>query len=66
MTQSQHCNINNNNNDDNVMRVSVWFEFFDGLFNVKSRDVWEGNMTTRWEIQIEHICSLGFQDIREG
>ena len=26
---SQHYNIDK---DDNVMRASVWFEFFDGLF----------------------------------
>jgi hypothetical protein len=34
-------------NDDNAMRASVWFE----CFNVKTRDIREGNnMTTRGEI----------------
>ena len=28
VTQSQHCN---DFNDDNMMRQSMWFEFFDGL-----------------------------------
>jgi hypothetical protein len=31
-TQSQHCNSDNIYIDDNVMRASVWFEFFGGLF----------------------------------
>jgi hypothetical protein len=35
-------------------------------FNVKTCDVWEVNVTTRREILIEKICSLGFKDIREG
>jgi hypothetical protein len=30
-TQSQRCNNDNNYNDDNVMRVSMWFEIFGGL-----------------------------------
>ena len=33
-------------------------------FNVKPHDVWEGDMTTRSEI--ENIHSLGFRDIRAG
>ena len=35
-------------------------------FIVRVCDVWEGNVTTRREIYTEHICSLGFRDIREG
>ena len=35
-------------------------------FNVKTYDVWEGNVTTRRGIQKEHICSLGFPGITEG
>jgi hypothetical protein len=31
-TQNQNCKINNNHSDDNVMRVSMWFKFFAGLF----------------------------------
>ena len=31
ITQSQHCNNDNNYNDDNVMSASVWFEFFGGV-----------------------------------
>jgi hypothetical protein len=35
-------------------------------FNVHDRDVWEEIcQERRREIQIEHIYSLGFQDIRE-
>ena len=29
-------------------------------FLVNACDIWEGNVTTRREVQIEHICSLGF------
>ena len=32
-------------------------------FNVKTHDIWEGNMATR-EILTEHIHSLRFWDIR--
>jgi hypothetical protein len=32
-TESQHCDNDNNDNDDNVMCVSVWFEFFGGLMS---------------------------------
>lgn len=35
-------------------------------FNVKICAIWEGIATTRREILIEHMCSLGFQDMREG
>ena len=35
-------------------------------FNVQTHDIWERNMSIRREMQIEHIRSLGFQDIREG
>jgi hypothetical protein len=34
-------------------------------YNVRVRDILEGKMTTRREIQIEDICSLGIHDIRE-
>ena len=61
--QSQHCN---NDNKDNGMHASVWFEFFDGLLNVKAHDIWEGNVTTRREMWTEHIRSLEFRDVREG
>jgi hypothetical protein len=36
------------------------------VWNVKTHDLWEGNVTTMSEIKTENICSLGFQDIREG
>ena len=39
-----------NDNDDNMMHVNMWFEFFGGYFKVKPHDIWEGNMTTRREI----------------
>jgi hypothetical protein len=49
VTQSQHCN--NDNNDDNVIRASVWFDFLGGLgFIAKTHDIWKGNVTTRSEI----------------
>ena len=35
-------------------------------FNVRTCDIWEGNMTIRSEIQTKRICPLGFQVIREG
>ena len=31
ITQSQRCHDDNNYNDDNVMRASVWFKFLSGL-----------------------------------
>ena len=39
MTQCQH------GNNDNVMRASAWFKFFDG-----SHDIWKGKVTIRSEI----------------
>lgn len=33
--------------------------------NFKPYDIREGNVTTKREIYIEHIYTLGFQDIRE-
>jgi len=35
-------------------------------FNVKTYDIWEGNVTTKRKIWIEHIRSLEFWIIREG
>jgi hypothetical protein len=35
-------------------------------FIVKTHDIWEGNVITRSEIEIENLCCLGFQEIREG
>jgi hypothetical protein len=59
----------------------MWFGFF-GKFNVKTHDICvilpyiviiaipcchsEKNVTTKREIQIENICFLAFQNIREG
>ena len=34
--KSTHCHYCSNDNDDNVMCATVLFEFFDGLFNVKT------------------------------
>ena len=63
ITQSQH---DNNDNDDNVMHASMWFEFcLVDYFNVKTHDMWEGNVITWREISTEHICSLGFGDTIE-
>ena len=38
--QIEHCNDDNNYNHDNVIHVSVWFDFVGGLINVKIRDIW--------------------------
>jgi hypothetical protein len=35
-TQSQRCNNDNEYNDDNVMRASLWFEYFGGLFECRN------------------------------
>ena len=38
------------------MRVSVvWFEFFDGLFNVQMCDMSEVNVTTRGKLNRAHL-----------
>jgi hypothetical protein len=34
--------------------------------NVKTCHTWEGNVTTRRDISIKHVLSLGCGDIREG
>ena len=36
------------------------------ILMAKIHDIWEGNVTTRREIEIGRICSLRFHDIREG
>ena len=61
MTQSQHCNNDNNYNDDNAMCVSMWFTLMS-----KPMIYEEENMTTRSEIQTKNIRSLVIHDIREG
>ena len=50
ITQSQHCNHDDNYSNDNVICMSLWFEFFGGYFNVKTFDIWEGNATPRGNI----------------
>ena len=62
ITQSQHCNNDSCYNDDTMMHVSVWFEFFGGLFWCQ----YPWNVKSRCEIQIENICSLWFLNIRGG
>ena len=32
ITQTQHCNNDNIDNDDSILCANVWFEFFGGLF----------------------------------
>jgi hypothetical protein len=44
-----------------MMHVSVWFALVTVYFNVKTHDIWEGNMTTRSEIQPKNIHSLEFR-----
>ena len=48
------------------MCVSMRSEFLLDYFNVKTHDIREGNLTTRREIETEHIFFLGFRGIREG
>ena len=60
ITQSQYCNNENNYNDDNMMHVNVWFEYLGVYFNVETHDIWEENVITKSEIQIENIHSLRF------
>jgi len=43
----------------NYMPILVYFD-------VKTRDIWEGNMITRSGTQTESICFLRFWGIREG
>ena len=47
------------------MNESVGLNSLVDYFNVKIHDIWEGNVTTWREIQIEQIHSLGLWDIRE-
>ena len=32
IAQTQHCNNDNNDNDGNMMHMTVWIEYFGGLF----------------------------------
>ena len=67
--QSQHCNNDNKYNDDNfnvIINVRACNLKSLVYFNVKTHNIWEGNVTIRNEISIENICSLGFWDLREG
>ena len=70
MTLWNNTNSNINDNsyiDDNVMCArACGLDSLVVYFNVKLRDIWEGNMTIRSEIWTEDIHPLGFQDIREG
>ena len=64
-TKSGYCNYDNNHNDDNVMRTSLWLNSMVVYFNVRKpmiygRETWQ----QRSEFWTENICSLGFQDIR--
>ena len=50
-TQNPHCNNENNYNDDNAICMQVFgLNALVDYFNVKTRDIWEGNVTTRREI----------------
>ena len=50
----------------NVMRASMWYEFFYGFFLVKNHDIWEKNVRIRSEIYTKYLLSVEFQDINEG
>jgi hypothetical protein len=56
----------NNDNDDNAMCASVWFNSLVDCFNIKTCGMWKGNVTSSMQIVIENVCSLGFWDIRGG
>ena len=53
IAQNQHCSNDNNHNDDNVMRASVWFECFNGFYENQTCDIWDGKVIIRSEIYIE-------------
>jgi hypothetical protein len=47
ITQSQHCN---NDNNDNMMHAGLWFEFFGDYSNAKTHGIWKENVRTRRRI----------------
>ena len=50
ITQSQYCNNDNNYNDDSVMCVNVWFEFFSGKMSrpmIYERETWKQGVRLR-------------------
>ena len=70
--QSQHCNYNNNDNDDNVMCASVWFEFLGGLLQCQNLWYMWGKHDNKeedlnWEQPFPRVfgCKKG-SDIKEG
>ena len=55
MAQSQHYNNDNVYNDNNVMRVSVWFHFFDGLLQWQNPWYMGGKRDNEeWHLNWEH------------
>ena len=46
ITQSQHCS---NENDDNMMIASLWFEFFGGLFQCQNPRYMRGRCDNKKE-----------------
>ena len=53
-------------NSDNVMCATRGLYYLVDYTNAITCNTWEGNVTTRREIYIGHIRSLGFGDIIEG
>ena len=49
-----------------MMRATCDLKSLVDYFNTKTHNIKEGIVTTRREICTKNICSLGFQDIREG
>ena len=55
ITQIQHSDNDNDHNDDDVMRASVWLKFLVVYLNVNTHDLWEENMTKKeWDLNWEH------------
>ena len=52
----QHCNNDNNYNDDNMMRATVWFEFFVGVFSCQNLGYMrEEHDDKLWDLNCEHL-----------
>ena len=64
ISQSQHGN-NDNVDKCDACECVVWILLVD-FFNVKTYDIWEGNVTTRREILTKHIHAWGCRVMREG
>ena len=64
---TKYSDNDDNDKDDNMSCVRVWFEFLDGLLRCQNPWYMRGNCDNKEGDRIEHICSLESQNnIREG